>query len=98
MITSTISNAKNTLSALLQLVQRGETVVILDRDRPVARLVPIEGGPQESDEAWLAEQERQGLLRRGKASFPAGWRPEPVSPIEGADVVAALLADREESR
>lgn len=34
--------AKTRLSALLEAVSRGEEVVIKNRNRPVARLVPIE--------------------------------------------------------
>lgn len=47
---STISETKNNLSALLDRVRAGETITILDRDRPVARLVPI----READDAYLA--------------------------------------------
>ena len=37
-----VHEAKTTLSALLQAVGRGEDVVITNRNRPVARLVPFE--------------------------------------------------------
>jgi len=37
-----VYEAKTTLSALLQAVERGEDVVITNRNRPVARLVPFE--------------------------------------------------------
>jgi prevent-host-death family protein len=37
-----IYEAKTKLSSLLQEVERGEDVVITKRNRPVARLVPIE--------------------------------------------------------
>ena len=36
-----ITEAKTRLSALIQAVERGEEVVITNRNRPVARLVPI---------------------------------------------------------
>jgi prevent-host-death family protein len=36
--------AKNTLSALLDRVERGEEIVITRHGRPVARLVPNAGG------------------------------------------------------
>lgn len=38
MITATISETKNRLSELLRKVKGGEILVILDRDRPVARV------------------------------------------------------------
>ena len=37
-----VHEAKAKLSSLLQAVERGEDVVITNRNRPVARLVPIE--------------------------------------------------------
>jgi antitoxin (DNA-binding transcriptional repressor) of toxin-antitoxin stability system len=43
---ATISVAKNTLSRLIELVKRGETVLIFDRDTPVARLEPITRDPE----------------------------------------------------
>jgi antitoxin (DNA-binding transcriptional repressor) of toxin-antitoxin stability system len=38
---SSISYLKAHLSAELKAVQAGETVVVMDRDHPVARLVPL---------------------------------------------------------
>jgi antitoxin (DNA-binding transcriptional repressor) of toxin-antitoxin stability system len=38
MITATISDTKNRLSELLARVQAGETLIILDRKTPVARV------------------------------------------------------------
>ena len=43
MITSTISNTKNRLSELLVRVQSGETLIIVDRKTPVARVERIRG-------------------------------------------------------
>jgi prevent-host-death family protein len=37
-----VYEAKTKLSSLLQAVERGEDVVITNRNRPVARLVPFE--------------------------------------------------------
>jgi prevent-host-death family protein len=39
---SSVSYLKAHLSAELKAVQAGETVVVTDRDHPVARLVPLE--------------------------------------------------------
>ena len=38
---SSVSYLKAHLSAELKAVQAGETVVVMDRDHPVARIVPI---------------------------------------------------------
>jgi prevent-host-death family protein len=44
MIVSNISRLKAHLSDNLRLVQAGETVEVTDRNRPIARIVPVEGG------------------------------------------------------
>lgn len=43
MITSTLAKAKDHLSSLLRQVQAGETLIILDRKKPIARVERIEG-------------------------------------------------------
>ena len=63
MKTATISHAKNHLSELLAGVKRGETVLILERDRPIARIVPVEG-TERSDDERLTDLERRGIIRR----------------------------------
>ena len=42
MIRANISELRNGLSAYLRRVRRGETVLILDRSVPIARLTPVE--------------------------------------------------------
>ncbi len=39
-----IADLKDHLSAHLRAVEAGETVEVLDRDRPIARIVPIDAG------------------------------------------------------
>ena len=93
---ATISQAKNHLSQLLASVKRGETVLILERDRPIARIVPIEAS-QQSDDERLADLERRGIIRRA-AKPPRKTLPPPLDWPEGASLLEALLADREEAR
>lgn len=44
MITSTVATAKDHFSSLLRRVQAGETLIILDRKRPIARVERIDHG------------------------------------------------------
>lgn len=98
---ATISEAKNGLSALIDRVRAGETVLIVDRSTPVARLVSVAGAEPDpvGDDARMRRLERAGLIRRGTVSLPAGFfrrrRPRPTG---GASVVEALLAERREGR
>ena len=40
---ATISDLRNRLSDYLRKVRAGETVLVLDRDRPIARIERIDG-------------------------------------------------------
>ncbi|MBM3274515.1 MAG: type II toxin-antitoxin system prevent-host-death family antitoxin [Candidatus Sericytochromatia bacterium] len=85
------------MSSLIDRVRHGETITIVDRDKPVARLVPV-AGPTNSEMAEsLAALERAGLIRLGSArpgAVASGW--QPVKPREGTDILAAMLAERRE--
>jgi prevent-host-death family protein len=98
MKTATISDAKNRLSELLARVKRGETVLILERDTPIARIEPVaQGGP--AGDPRLAELERSGVLQRPKHKPGADLlRKLPPMPRSRGGVLAALLAEREEDR
>jgi prevent-host-death family protein len=92
---ATISQTKNHLSAYLELVKRGETVLILERDRPIARLIPVEAS-ERGDAARLAELERLGIIRRAKRRPPRKL-PPPIELPEGVSLLEALLKEREEA-
>ncbi len=96
MKTASISTAKNQLSALLEQVRHGETILITDHDRPVARLVPVgaeNDGPGANELGLL---ERKGILRRGHGG--ACRLASPLMPAERASAVRALLEERESAR
>jgi len=90
----TIGKLKNQLSAYLRKVKAGETVIVCDRDTPVARLEPIS---ETDDEAALARLATKGVLR-----LPAEpWRPDRLScdpPVSQTSIVQTLLEEREEGR
>ncbi len=91
-----ISEIKNGFSRFLDLVRKGETVRILDRNVPVAQIVPIPPravGGGKGDEL-LADMERKGLIRRGTGRLaPELLRSDP--PGRPCGVLAALLEERE---
>jgi prevent-host-death family protein len=54
MRTVNIGTLKNTLSAELRHVRAGEEVLVMDRNRPVAKIVPIQAPPDlDAEEAYL---------------------------------------------
>lgn len=97
MKTATITQAKNGLSALIDRVKGGESILILDRGTPVARLEPIVGSG--ASDGRLARLERAGIIRRAVAAPPVDliMQPGPLVP-PGASVLDALLEERREGR
>ncbi|MCC7074196.1 MAG: hypothetical protein IT383_22995 [Deltaproteobacteria bacterium] len=83
-VTAKISELKDRLSHYLRLVQRGERVLVCDRDRVIACIEPAGGPVDDDDDARIA------------ARLPASWLKE--RPKSKASVVAAVLADRREGR
>jgi prevent-host-death family protein len=83
-----IADLKNNLSRYLAQVRRGAEVTVLDRDTPVARIVPFVPRGEAAtgkatrrakmrDDYWtperLAGMEREGLIRRGDAGDLNDW-------------------------
>ena len=94
---ATISQTKNHLSQLIERVRHGETITIVDRDQPVAQLVPVMPSGAGEEEARLQNLERAGLVRRGTTdprALAQAWTP--VQPRRGADILQALLDERQE--
>ncbi|MBI4702449.1 MAG: type II toxin-antitoxin system Phd/YefM family antitoxin [Deltaproteobacteria bacterium] len=84
---------KNRLSEYVRLAAGGETVLISDRDRVVAELVPPRQDRAATlGDALLADAVRQGYIT--PALRPPG-RPQPPRPVGRlSDVLAGLAADR----
>jgi prevent-host-death family protein len=94
---ASITDAKNRLSPLLDQVRDGESILIVDRGRPVARLEPATGDLPGGAEGRLARLERAGLARRPVSPPPVGLiarRP----PRARESALAILLAERASGR
>ena len=80
-------------SQVIERVKRGETLEVTDRGRPVARLVPVDGGTS------LLER----LVTEGRAVAPTApaHEPLPMPPTVGdptIDAAAELAAARADER
>jgi antitoxin (DNA-binding transcriptional repressor) of toxin-antitoxin stability system len=84
---------KNKLSEYVRLASGGETVLVTDRDRVVAELVP----PRESRSPLLADAMLADAVRRGWIT-PAAVGPGPPPPRAPAMTLAELLQDLAEDR
>jgi prevent-host-death family protein len=94
MKSASISEAKNRLSAYIDRVRRGETVVITDRGRPVAQLAPLDPASEVHQDAQLAELARLGILRLPRKPPPRRLPPA-VKPRREIDVARLIAEDRE---
>jgi prevent-host-death family protein len=97
MRSATITEAKNGLSALIDLVRAGESVLILDRGVPVARLEPVISHPDSAGR--LRRLERAGLIRVGPDDPPLDLLRHSAPRLStGASAVQAVLEERRSGR
>jgi antitoxin (DNA-binding transcriptional repressor) of toxin-antitoxin stability system len=98
-----IAELRNGLSRYLDHVRAGGTVLVYDRDKPIAEIVPVTKGKavskQDRDEERLARLERKGAITRGTGDLDAWFKThKPIKIPEGASVLQALLEERESGR
>jgi prevent-host-death family protein len=86
MRTVNIAELKAHLSAHIQLVRDGEEVLVCDRNKPVARIVPcrLEG----------RSQQEQRLVANGLLTLPLDKQPAPISWPEPPGNVADEVMER----
>lgn len=92
-----ISQAKSNLSRYLKDVERGETVLIFHRDKPVARLEPVNWADV-PDEDRIRELVRLGIAKAPKKRLDLkAFLGMPTPRLPPGVAVRAVLQDREES-
>jgi prevent-host-death family protein len=92
-----VSALKATLSTCLAQVKAGGEVLIMERGKPIAKLVPL---PKDGDgdTARLHDLVRAGLVRVGSGRLPAGFWKLPRPKDRAGRALRAVLADRDEGR
>ena len=99
MRTATITETKNHFSALIEAVRHGETVIVLDRTTPVARIEGISSTGNEITANRMDELQRKGLLLKPRRhNLKTILKEAPARPRKKVGVVHALIRDREEGR
>lgn len=92
-----IAELKNRLSHYLEGVRRGEEVLIRDRNKPIAKIVPLISATEFSEEELALAA--AGILRLPeKASLSEDFWTEPRPRIAAKDAVNAVVNERKESR
>jgi prevent-host-death family protein len=88
-----VSELKARLSDHLRQVKAGSEVLITDRGKPVARLIPIPGASR--GKGSLSALEKEGLIKIGSGKIPKNfWKMPRAEDREGL-VLKALLEERE---
>ena len=89
MVRTSISELKARLSAFLDIVRQGGDILITDRGRPIARLVPVEGDRRQESRCDLLL--RSGQLKSPTAALPSEfWKRRRPSDAEGRSVDVVL--------
>ena len=93
MRSANIAELRNRLSQYLQVVRAGEEIVVRDRQRPIAKIVPFTVDDDGAEDAALVAG---GLMRKGSGALPPSfWRARRPR-IAVRTAVAAVRADRDE--
>lgn len=91
-----VSKLKAYLSEYLNQVKAGNEVLITDRGKPVARLVPISRTKPAKES--VTRMEKQGLIKLGSGRLPKDFWTMPRAEDPQGLVLKALLQEREEGR
>ena len=97
MRSAAISRLKASLSEYIDVVKAGEEVLVTDRGKPVARIVPVpeERGP---NAARMREMAAAGILRLGRGKVSKGFWSirRPTDP--GGLALRAMQDERKDGR
>lgn len=91
-----ISELRDKLSEYLARVRKGETVIVYDRDTPIARIDPISQASDDIPE-WVLEAYRRGIATPPKIRDGARL-PPPSKPKKPVGLLDALLEERRTGR
>jgi prevent-host-death family protein len=97
MKTAAVSALKASLSEYLAGVKAGEEIIVTERGKPIAKLMPLQPGKTEMPDE-LRSLERAGLVRIGTGKIPDFFWDEPRVNDSHSVARMALLQEREEGR
>lgn len=92
-----VSELKASLSKYLARVKAGEVIVVTERGKPVAKLVPVPRH-ERAELVRMRELERRGLVRVGTGLVPDRFWEMPLPDDPQGLVLKALLEERETGR
>ena len=93
MRSTNIADFRNRLTQYLKEVRAGEEIVVRDRQRPIAKVVPFTVDDDDAEDAALVAS---GLMRKGSGMLPASFWKARRPRVTMHAAVAAVRADRDE--
>lgn len=95
MQTVNIAELRNNLSAYLEQVRNGEEFVVKDRNRPIARLLPLASGGD-------LDAEEEALVAAGQMWLPTAEKSDdfwdmPSPEVALSDIIAVVKAERDKT-
>jgi prevent-host-death family protein len=93
MRSTNIADLRNRLTQYLQEVRAGEEIVVRDRQRPIAKIVPFTVDDDDADDAALVAS---GLMRKGSGVLPSSFWKARRARVPVRVAVGAVTADRHE--
>jgi prevent-host-death family protein len=91
-----IADLKNNLSRYLSEVRRGAEVLVKDRNKPIARIVPLAVGRDDQSELIELVAEGAARLPRSVDPLPRSFWKEPL-PKAAIDLIDLIRKDRDAS-
>lgn len=91
MIRVSVTELKNKLSSYLRLVKQGETVEVMERSVPIARLQGLQQA--QGGDAHLQRLIRDGIVSPASAQAPLDLIEKPPVPC-GSDPARAVIEER----
>ncbi len=89
-----ISRFKATLSQCIESVSAGEEIIVTDRGRPRARLLPFEASPDDV----LQRLYQEGIIELAEKKLPRGFLDEKLPGDRRASALSFLLEERDSSK
>lgn len=89
-----IADLKNHLSVYLNDVKAGEEILVRDRNKPVARIVPLARSSDEDEE--LLALASQGKLRLGEGHVEESFWQMPAPRVTEANLRRVIQQERDE--
>lgn len=93
MRSANIADLRNHLTQYLKEVRAGQEIIVRDRQRPIAKIVPLTVDDELAADAALIAA---GLIRKGERPLPASFWRVRRGPVSRRAAAAAVSQDRNE--